>query len=70
MASLTLRELFDEREREEIIAAMHRRESDIKARIKQAKRGETSRGVTTIDLLEVKLELVQGIIKSLLEEHT
>lgn len=64
----SFRELFDEQEREEILLAMQARETAYKGRIKAALRGETSRGVVTVDKLEAKLDMVQSIIKTLIEE--
>lgn len=66
----SFRELFDEREREEIILAMQARESQLKSRMQRALRGETARGETTAERLEMQLDLVRSIIKTLCEEHS
>lgn len=64
----SFRELFDEQERNEILQAMQRRRSDIANRLKTNRRGETARGVVTEEKLELQLDMIDSIIKTIHEE--
>lgn len=66
--SSTFIEMFDESEREELMLAVTARISAIKSRLKRANATETSPNLVTIERLETRLELLQGIEYTISQE--
>lgn len=66
--SPSYREVFTANQREHVILALKRRLQDFENRLARGKRGETARGVTNNDRLEVTIDEIKGALRAAVDE--